>query len=94
MLYPYIFKRDTRAADFIVYPSDNALCLEWAAVRAESHASGTAIQTADTWVAATVRLNKLPLVTNNVKDFQHVAGLRLLIPEARQQLEVDVEPFL
>jgi len=35
---------------------------------------------ADIFIAATALINNLTLVTRNVKDFQHIKGLRLLNP--------------
>jgi tRNA(fMet)-specific endonuclease VapC len=68
---------------FIVHESDPHLCWEWALVRAEARAAGRPIGTTDAWIAATARLYDLPLVTNNVRHFQPVSGVRMISEAGR-----------
>jgi hypothetical protein len=37
---------------------------------------------ADAWIAATAVLNRVPLLTHNLKDYKDIDGLELLTPEA------------
>jgi tRNA(fMet)-specific endonuclease VapC len=67
-------------ANYITVPVDQELCREWATVRANGHQSGVAISSQDAWIAATAIRHDLSLVTHNVKDFQRIAQLQLIIP--------------
>jgi tRNA(fMet)-specific endonuclease VapC len=67
-------------ANYITVPVDQALYREWAKVRAYGHQNGVAISPQDAWIAATAIRHDLPLVTHNVKDFQRIAQLQLIIP--------------
>jgi predicted nucleic acid-binding protein len=63
---------------FVTRPVDRALCETWAAIMAEAHSQGRAVAHADAWIAATARLEGLPLVTNNARHFANVANLVVL----------------
>lgn len=49
--------------NYIIIPSDELLCQEWAKVRAERHVIGRPILPQDAWIAATALRHDLPLVT-------------------------------
>jgi len=63
---------------YLVLPVDAELCRQWGQVRAEMRAEGIAISVQDAWIAATALRYDLTLVSNNVRDFRNVAGLKLL----------------
>ena len=65
-------------ADFSVLHSDSLLCSTWAAVRNESTRKGRPIRSADSWIAATALEHNLPLVTNNHRNYEQIAGLSFL----------------
>lgn len=63
---------------FAVYPSDRALCHEWARVMEAGRRSGRPIQPPDAWIAATAIVCNAPLVTHNPGDYTAVSGLSLI----------------
>ncbi|WNZ46375.1 type II toxin-antitoxin system VapC family toxin [Leptolyngbya boryana CZ1] len=64
--------------NYIIIPSDELLCQEWAKVRAGRHVIGRPISPQDAWIAATALRHDLPLVTYNIKDFRDTSNLRLV----------------
>jgi tRNA(fMet)-specific endonuclease VapC len=67
-------------SNYLIIPVDQPLCRKWAQVRADRQSTGQPISPQDAWIAATVLRHDLPLVTHNIKDFQEIPHLRLLIP--------------
>ncbi|HBQ98302.1 MAG: type II toxin-antitoxin system VapC family toxin [Roseofilum sp. Belize BBD 4] len=67
-------------SNYLVIPSDQLLCLQWAKIRGNRQRIGKPISPQDAWVAATALRHDLPLVTHNVKDFLDIPNLRLLTP--------------
>ncbi len=63
---------------YVVVGFELGLAKEWARVRAEAKEQGHPIAVQDGWIAATGRYFGLPILTNNRKHFEHVAGLALL----------------
>lgn len=69
----------------VVIPSDARIVEQWAAMRARlmSQLKGEGIN--DLWIAACCLVHDLPLVTNNLADFQTIAkvapALRLVHPD-------------
>ena len=61
---------------FVVLPFTVDVCEIWGRVRAER--KHQPISVGDAWIAATAIAYELPLLTNNVKHFQEIAGLNLL----------------
>jgi len=61
---------------FIILPFTVNMCEIWGRIRAERRQQP--ISVGDAWIAATAITYKLPLLTNNVKHFQGIAGLNLL----------------
>ena len=76
----YLFKRDSRAAlhRYTILPVDLEVCRAWAAVRLSRSARGQPISPQDAWIAATALRYRLPLVTHNPDDYQHIAGLTII----------------
>ena len=60
--------------------ADDTLCTLWATVRADARAVGRSVSPQDAWIAAAALALDAPLATNNRSDFEHVQGLRLLLP--------------
>lgn len=60
-----------------ILPWDNAAADTFAKVRAQLERQGTQIGIADTMIGAHALALKAALVTNNLKHFQNVRGLRL-----------------
>jgi len=58
--------------------ADNDLCTVWARIRADARAAGRALSPQDAWIAATALALDVPLVTNNLRDYEQVQNLRLL----------------
>lgn len=71
---------DELVTSFIVLPADAATCRFWATVRVQCDGVGRPISVQDAWIAAVALQHGLKLATNNVKHFEAVAGLRLLVP--------------
>lgn len=65
-------------SEYGIIHSDDRLCNIWANVTNESNAKGRKISSADAWVAAVAMMFDIPLLTNNRKDFEHIAGLSIL----------------
>ena len=63
---------------FVTRPFDRALCEAWAVVMTESRRRGQPIAHSDAWIAATARLEGVPLVTNNARHFANVTGLTII----------------
>lgn len=61
---------------YVILPSDNKTCWYWAKVRS---VKGHPISEGDAWIAATALCYDLPLVTHNVKHFQHLQELGLVL---------------
>jgi predicted nucleic acid-binding protein len=69
---------DAYLADFAELHSDSLLCSTWAGVRNESKRKGCQMSSADAWIAATALVLSVPLVTNNPKDYHHLAKLQIV----------------
>jgi tRNA(fMet)-specific endonuclease VapC len=69
---------DRHVGKFVIYYADQALCRQWAKVRANARRNGRPIDGADAWVAATALAAGVPLVTHNPKDYDGVDGLTIL----------------
>ena len=59
----------------VISIADIDMCQLWAKIRAARLSAGHPIAPEDAWVAATALRHNLPLVTNNAKDYQGIAGL-------------------
>lgn len=71
---------DQALLNYLIIPTDRLLCQEWASIRVERQRSGRPISPQDAWIAATALRHDLPLVTHNIKDFQEIPNLQLIIP--------------
>jgi predicted nucleic acid-binding protein len=58
------------AREYILFPFNRVLCLEWARIRDRSRRAGRCIKVADSWIAATAMLYGIPLVTHNRSDYE------------------------
>ncbi len=65
-------------ATYLVIPIDVELCRIWGTLRARLRVAGKTIAPQDAWIAATALRHKLPLVTHNPSDFQHITGIEVL----------------
>ena len=64
--------------NYLIIPVDIELCHIWGNLRAERQTIGRVISPQDAWIAATAIRHKLPLVTNNAKDFQSIPTLQVI----------------
>lgn len=64
----------------LVLAYDRELPRTWAQIRTDSERAGQSMSVNDCWVAATAVHYRVPLVTNNRSDFDHVEELELLAP--------------
>lgn len=62
--------------DGVLFGSDSLL-RAYARLRAELEIAGTPISPNDLWIAAQALAEGATLVTANIREFQHVSGLRL-----------------
>jgi len=67
-------------SNYLVIPTDQPLCQEWARIRVDRQNAGRPISPQDAWIAATAIRHNLPLVTHNLRDFRTVPNLQLLSP--------------
>ncbi len=63
---------------YAIHYADQMLCERWAEVMNQTIMAGRPIGVAHAWIAATALVQNLPLVTHNRKDFEKVAGLKVL----------------
>ena len=63
---------------YIVVPFSPNLCETWAALMGLSKRGGHNLGHADAWIAATALTRDVPLVSDNVRHFEWIPGLRLL----------------
>ena len=63
--------------DVNVLPFDDHCAEEFGKLRGILHGRGIAVSPLDLQIAAVANVHALTLVTNNIKDFQHIAGLQL-----------------
>jgi predicted nucleic acid-binding protein len=67
---------ETTLKQLLILQSDDAVCQQWAAVRASRRAQPIGV--ADAWIAATALAHGLELVTHNAADFQGIPGLTVI----------------
>lgn len=60
-----------------VLESDKAINEEFGSIKAILESSGTIIDDADLFIAACAKIHGLTLVTNNIKHFRRIKGLKL-----------------
>jgi tRNA(fMet)-specific endonuclease VapC len=68
---------EQRLLTYLIIPSDIDMCRIWGRLRADRQSSGQTIAPQDAWIAATALRHQLPLVTNNISDFQGIPNLQL-----------------
>ena len=67
-------------SNYLVIPTDQPLCREWAKVCTDRQSIGRPISPQDAWIAATALRHDLPLITHNIQDFLEIPNLRLVTP--------------
>ena len=65
-------------ARYTVLNVSRELCVKWAEVKCEAKRRGRPIDAADAWIAASALHYRVPLITNNSKDFSVIQGLAIL----------------
>ncbi len=68
-------RMDAFLDQFVIHPSDRALCRAWAAVRNQARRRGRPIEGADAWIAATALVHGIPLVSHNARHYAGIEGL-------------------
>jgi predicted nucleic acid-binding protein len=68
----------TEIGRYAVLHSTTDVIERFALVRAHGVRTGQPIATADCWIAATALAHDVPLVTNNIRDFENIPGLVVL----------------
>jgi predicted nucleic acid-binding protein len=63
---------------FVIVPIDEVILHETTALMRELRGTGKGIGVADSMLAATARIYGLPLVTENVKHFSRVKGIKVI----------------
>ena len=61
----------------VLYPDNPAICQHYAAQFTSLKAAGTPIGANELWIACHALAEGATLVTNNTREFQRIAGLRL-----------------
>jgi tRNA(fMet)-specific endonuclease VapC len=64
--------------NYLIIPVNIELCRIWGNLRADRQKIGRPLSAQDAWIASTALLHSLPLVTNNLKDFQNIPKLQVL----------------
>jgi predicted nucleic acid-binding protein len=64
-------------------PAGEDLCHWWAAAMVSAQRQGRRIEVADAWIAATVLLYGVPLITHNADDYAGVDGLQVITEAGR-----------
>ena len=64
-------------SDLVILPLDDPATREYAAIRSQLQRAGAAIGAMDALIAAIALANDATLVTNNVREFSRVPGLRI-----------------
>ena len=62
----------------MVAPYNRELCRRWAEVTVAAERSGRRIECGDGWIAATVLMYQVPLVTHNRSHYAGIPGLVLI----------------
>jgi predicted nucleic acid-binding protein len=63
---------------YVIQHSNREICKIWAEIMTDSRRSGLNVSIADAWIASTAIHLQIPLITNNVKDFQKISGLTII----------------
>lgn len=69
---------DELLVNFETLPFDDKCAIEYARIRAELEQAGTRIESNDLMIAATALAHDAILATNDLGDFNRIAGLRLM----------------
>ena len=66
--------------EYLVVPYDFELTRICGRLIADRETSGRRMEEFDAWIAATALRHAIPLATNNVKHFEGIAGLEIVVP--------------
>jgi tRNA(fMet)-specific endonuclease VapC len=69
---------------YVVLPSDNEMCWQWAKINS---IKGKPMSVGDAWIAATALHYNMPLITHNIKHFEHLKELGLNIITVQTDLD-------
>lgn len=61
----------------VLYPSGPAICRHYAEQASRLKSAGTPIGANDLWIACHALAEEATLVTNNIREFERVSGLRI-----------------
>lgn len=73
-----IARLDQQLKNFVMYNVDLDLCQRWAEVMTAAESLGRPMSPQDAWIAATALQMRLPLVTNNTRDFDVLPELTIV----------------
>lgn len=71
---------ESRLRAVVVVPPTDAITARWAQLMYDQVQAGSRLELEDAWIAATAFVYDCPVVTNDRKDFERIAGLNLLPP--------------
>ncbi len=67
---PRIARLESAMHNCIIVPYDSDMAWTWARITGECHKNGRPSPAGDAWVAAAAIRYKIPLLTNNIRDYQ------------------------
>ena len=76
--------------NFVVIPYDGEITLRFAKIFANRKNMGMPISFPDAWIAACAVRHAIPLVTNNVKDFQEIESLEVRTAPPKNDVQISL----
>ncbi len=74
-----IAQLQTRIDQFLTIYPDSRTCEIWSKIRFESRRRGRQIDVADAWIAATALQFDVPLITRNIRHFDAIDNLEIIL---------------